>query len=189
MALLGYIAGASWKQVARYATQVGIALFVIVVLTLILGHLLRTAGDSQRPSPAAMAVTVRRECAIGCIEMPNVSPGQPDRFRIRVTPKSVQTASPSRSRMAVGRAHGHAECCQRASWRRRCQPGRQPTARCGSLCPRSGVTRGSDDQVLPWPAGDARLQMSRPATCVCQVAYRFPAAPTPISRPVQRVSQ
>jgi membrane protein DedA with SNARE-associated domain/membrane-associated phospholipid phosphatase len=47
MVLLGYIAGASWKQVARYATQVGIALFVVVVLTLILGHLLRTAGDPQ----------------------------------------------------------------------------------------------------------------------------------------------
>jgi undecaprenyl-diphosphatase len=47
MILLGYIAGASWKQVANYATQVGIALFVVVVLALILGHLLRTARDPE----------------------------------------------------------------------------------------------------------------------------------------------
>jgi membrane protein DedA with SNARE-associated domain/membrane-associated phospholipid phosphatase len=47
MILLGYIAGASWKQVANYATQVGIALFVVVVLALITGHLLRTAGDPE----------------------------------------------------------------------------------------------------------------------------------------------
>jgi membrane-associated phospholipid phosphatase len=47
MVLLGYIAGASWKQVAHYATQVGIALFLVVLLTLILGHLLRTAGNPQ----------------------------------------------------------------------------------------------------------------------------------------------
>ena len=47
MILLGYIAGASWKQVAHYATQVGIALFLVVAATLILGHLLRTAGDPQ----------------------------------------------------------------------------------------------------------------------------------------------
>jgi membrane protein DedA with SNARE-associated domain/membrane-associated phospholipid phosphatase len=47
MILLGYIAGASWKQVAHYASQVGIALFLIVVLTLILGHLLRSARDPQ----------------------------------------------------------------------------------------------------------------------------------------------
>jgi membrane protein DedA with SNARE-associated domain/membrane-associated phospholipid phosphatase len=47
MILLGFIAGASWKQVASYATQVGIALFVVVVLALILGHLLRTARDPE----------------------------------------------------------------------------------------------------------------------------------------------
>ena len=47
MVLLGYIAGAGWKQVAHYATQVGIALFLVVVLALVLGHLLRTAGDPQ----------------------------------------------------------------------------------------------------------------------------------------------
>jgi len=41
MVMLGYLAGASWKQVAHYATQVGIALFVVVVLALLLGHLLR----------------------------------------------------------------------------------------------------------------------------------------------------
>jgi len=34
MVLLGFFAGASWKQAARYATQVGVALFLIVVLTL-----------------------------------------------------------------------------------------------------------------------------------------------------------
>ncbi len=45
MVMLGYLAGASWKQVARYATQVGIALFVVVVLALLLGHLLRSARD------------------------------------------------------------------------------------------------------------------------------------------------
>ncbi len=45
MVLLGYLAGASWKRVAHYATGVGIALFVVVVLMLIAGHLLRTAGD------------------------------------------------------------------------------------------------------------------------------------------------
>jgi undecaprenyl-diphosphatase len=45
MVLLGYLAGASWKRVAHYATQVGIALFAVVVLTLILGHVLRTARD------------------------------------------------------------------------------------------------------------------------------------------------
>jgi membrane protein DedA with SNARE-associated domain/membrane-associated phospholipid phosphatase len=55
MILLGYIAGASWKQVAHYATQVGIALFLVVVLTLILGHLLRAARDPQ--SWAARQVT------------------------------------------------------------------------------------------------------------------------------------
>ncbi len=47
MVLLGYLAGASWKQVARYATQVGIALFVVVLLALILGHLLRSARDPE----------------------------------------------------------------------------------------------------------------------------------------------
>ena len=47
MILLGYLAGASWKQVAHYATQVGIALFVVVVLALILGHLLRTAREPE----------------------------------------------------------------------------------------------------------------------------------------------
>ena len=47
MIVLGYIAGASWKQVASYATQVGIALFVVVVLALILGHLLRAARDPE----------------------------------------------------------------------------------------------------------------------------------------------
>jgi undecaprenyl-diphosphatase len=47
MVLLGYIAGAGWKQVAHYATQVGIALFVVVVLMLILGHLLRTAREPE----------------------------------------------------------------------------------------------------------------------------------------------
>ncbi|MGD0924433.1 MAG: bifunctional DedA family/phosphatase PAP2 family protein [Streptosporangiaceae bacterium] len=45
MVMLGYLAGASWKQVAHYATQVGIALFVVVVLALLLGHLLRSARD------------------------------------------------------------------------------------------------------------------------------------------------
>ena len=45
MVILGYLAGASWKQVAHYATQVGIALFVVVVLALVLGHLLRSAHD------------------------------------------------------------------------------------------------------------------------------------------------
>jgi undecaprenyl-diphosphatase len=45
MVLLGYLAGASWKRVAHYATQVGIGLFVVVVLALILGHVLRTARD------------------------------------------------------------------------------------------------------------------------------------------------
>jgi undecaprenyl-diphosphatase len=45
MVLLGYLAGASWKRVAHYATQVGIALFAVVVLALILGHVLRTARD------------------------------------------------------------------------------------------------------------------------------------------------
>jgi membrane-associated phospholipid phosphatase len=45
MVLLGYLAGASWKRVAQYATQVGIALFAVVVLALILGHVLRTARD------------------------------------------------------------------------------------------------------------------------------------------------
>ena len=55
MILLGYIAGASWKQVAHYATQVGIALFLVVVLTLILGHLLRAARNPQ--SWAARQVT------------------------------------------------------------------------------------------------------------------------------------
>ena len=45
MVLLGYLAGASWKQVAHYATQVGIALFAVVVLALILGHLLRSARE------------------------------------------------------------------------------------------------------------------------------------------------
>jgi undecaprenyl-diphosphatase len=47
MIVLGYVAGASWKHVARYATDVGIALFLAVVLALILGHLLRTARDPQ----------------------------------------------------------------------------------------------------------------------------------------------
>ncbi len=47
MILLGYIAGASWKQVAHYATQVGIALFVMVVLVLLLGHLLRSSRDPE----------------------------------------------------------------------------------------------------------------------------------------------
>ena len=45
MVMLGYLAGASWKQVAHYATQVGIALFLVVVLALLLGHLLRSARD------------------------------------------------------------------------------------------------------------------------------------------------
>ncbi len=45
MVLLGYLAGASWKRVAGYATQVGIALFVVVVLTLVTGHLIRSARD------------------------------------------------------------------------------------------------------------------------------------------------
>jgi membrane protein DedA with SNARE-associated domain/membrane-associated phospholipid phosphatase len=47
MVLLGYLAGASWRRVAGYATQVGIALFVAVLLALVLGHLLRTARDPQ----------------------------------------------------------------------------------------------------------------------------------------------
>ena len=47
MIVLGYIAGVSWKHVARYATDVGIALFLVVVFALILGHLLRTARDPQ----------------------------------------------------------------------------------------------------------------------------------------------
>ncbi len=47
MVLLGYLAGASWKQVAHYATQVGIALFLVVVLTILLGHLLRTARNPE----------------------------------------------------------------------------------------------------------------------------------------------
>ncbi len=47
MILLGYLAGASWKQAAHYATQVGIGLFLVVVLTLIAGHLLRTARDPE----------------------------------------------------------------------------------------------------------------------------------------------
>jgi undecaprenyl-diphosphatase len=47
MVLLGYLAGASWKRVAGYATQVGIALFAIVVLALITGHLVRSARDPQ----------------------------------------------------------------------------------------------------------------------------------------------
>ena len=45
MVLLGYLAGASWKRVAHYATQVGIALFAVVVLALVLGHLLRSARE------------------------------------------------------------------------------------------------------------------------------------------------
>jgi undecaprenyl-diphosphatase len=47
MVVLGFLAGASWKQVAHYATQVGIALFAVVVLALILGHLLRSARDPE----------------------------------------------------------------------------------------------------------------------------------------------
>ena len=47
MVLLGYLAGASWKRVAGYATQVGIALFAVVVLALITGHLARSARDPQ----------------------------------------------------------------------------------------------------------------------------------------------
>ena len=47
MIVLGFVAGASWKHVARYATGVGIALFLVVVLALILGHLLRAARDPQ----------------------------------------------------------------------------------------------------------------------------------------------
>ena len=47
MVVLGYLAGASWKRVAHYATQVGIGLFVVVVLALVLGHLLRTARDPE----------------------------------------------------------------------------------------------------------------------------------------------
>jgi undecaprenyl-diphosphatase len=47
MVLLGYLAGASWKRVAGYATQVGIALFVVVVLALVVGHLVRSARDPQ----------------------------------------------------------------------------------------------------------------------------------------------
>jgi undecaprenyl-diphosphatase len=47
MVLVGYLAGASWKRVAGYATQVGIALFAVVVLALILGHVLRSARDPQ----------------------------------------------------------------------------------------------------------------------------------------------
>jgi len=47
MVLLGYLAGASWKRVAGYATQVGIALFAVVILALIVGHVLRSARDPQ----------------------------------------------------------------------------------------------------------------------------------------------
>ena len=47
MVVLGFLAGASWKRVAHYATQVGIALFAVVVLALILGHLLRSARDPE----------------------------------------------------------------------------------------------------------------------------------------------
>jgi undecaprenyl-diphosphatase len=47
MVLLGYLAGASWKRVAGYATQVGIALFAVVILALITGHVLRSARDPQ----------------------------------------------------------------------------------------------------------------------------------------------
>ncbi len=47
MIVLGYLAGASWKKVAHYATQVGIALFVIVVLALVTGRLLRSARDPE----------------------------------------------------------------------------------------------------------------------------------------------
>jgi len=45
MVLLGYLAGASWKRVAGYATQVGIALFVVVVAALVTGHLIRSARE------------------------------------------------------------------------------------------------------------------------------------------------
>ena len=55
MVLLGYLAGASWKRVAHYATQVGIALFVVVVLALILGHVLRTARDPDTWSGRQLA--------------------------------------------------------------------------------------------------------------------------------------
>ena len=45
MVLLGYLAGASWKRVASDATQVGIALFVVVVAALVTGHLIRSARE------------------------------------------------------------------------------------------------------------------------------------------------
>ena len=59
MVLLGYLAGASWKRVAHYATQVGIALFAVVVLALILGHVLRTARDPDTWSGRQVARVAR----------------------------------------------------------------------------------------------------------------------------------
>jgi membrane protein DedA with SNARE-associated domain/membrane-associated phospholipid phosphatase len=59
MVLLGYLAGASWKRVAHYATQVGIALFAVVVLALILGHVLRSARDPDTWSGRQVARVAR----------------------------------------------------------------------------------------------------------------------------------
>ena len=73
MVLLGYLAGASWKRVAHYATQVGIALFAVVVLALDprapaavgarTGQLDRAAGRPgvrQPPGPLAGSGASRR---------------------------------------------------------------------------------------------------------------------------------
>ena len=47
MVVLGYLAGASWKRVASYATQAGIALLVAVVLLLVIGYLVRAGRDPE----------------------------------------------------------------------------------------------------------------------------------------------
>jgi membrane protein DedA with SNARE-associated domain/membrane-associated phospholipid phosphatase len=93
MVLLGYLAGASWKQAARYATQVGIALFVVVVAALVTGHLIRSARDPESwagrraaqlaASPPARWLARRFPAQLGWLAR-RFQPGVPTGFALTV---------------------------------------------------------------------------------------------------------